>query len=101
MSVWLDLARLAAVVNVALLLVLGGVWIRNYRRLHSKHTLGLSLFAALLCVENAFALYVYTLDPVLSVWFGTAVPDPAWQAMVALHALETVGLAVLTWVTLD
>ncbi|MBX0295650.1 hypothetical protein [Haloarcula nitratireducens] len=101
MSVWLALARLATVVNVALLLVLGGIWVRNYWRLRSKHTLGLLVFAALLCAENAFALYVYTLDPVLTVWFGTAVPDPAWRAMVAFHALETVGLGALTRVTLD
>jgi len=55
----------------------------------------------LLGVENVAALYVYQLDPVLSVWFSTQVPDPAWQAMVLFHLVETVALAALTWVTLD
>jgi hypothetical protein len=101
MSLWLDLARVATVVNVLLLVVLGGVWVRNYLKLRSKHTLGMLSFAALLCVENVAALYVYQLDPVLSVWFSTQVPDPAWQAMALFHVVETVALAALTWVTLD
>ncbi|MBV0902476.1 hypothetical protein [Haloarcula salina] len=101
MSLWLDLARIASALNVLLLLALGAVWARSYLRLRSKHTLGMLVFAALLCVENVFALYVYFLDPLLSVWFSTKVPDPAWQAMVAFHVLETAALAFLTWVTLD
>jgi len=59
------------------------------------------VFAALLFVENGFALYVYLLDPVLSVWFSTKVADAAWQAMVVFHLLETVAIAFLTWATLD
>lgn len=101
MSLWLDLARLATAANVLSLAVLGGVWTRNYLRLRSKHALGLLSFAALLCVENVAALYVYQLDPVLSVWFSTQVPDPAWQAMVLFHLIETLALLALTWVTLD
>jgi hypothetical protein len=100
-SIWLDVAQLATTVNVLLVGVLGGVWLRNYRQFRSKHSLGLAMFAALLFVENAFALYVYSLDPVLTVWFSTQVPDPAWQAMVVFHLVETVALAVLTWITLD
>ncbi|MFB6224571.1 MAG: hypothetical protein ABEH86_12985 [Haloarcula sp.] len=101
MSLWLDLARVASAANVLLLLALGAVWARNYLRLHSKHTLGMFLFAAILCIENGFALYVYFLDPILSAWFSNQVPDPAWQAMVAFHALETAALVFLAWVTLD
>lgn len=81
--------------------MLGTVWGRNYLQLGSKHTLGVLVFAGLLFVENASALYFYLLDPVLSVWFSTKVPDSAWQAMLAFHVLELVGLAFLTWVTLD
>jgi len=101
MSLWLDLARIASVTNVLLLVALGTVWARSYLRLRSKHTLGMLVFAALLCIENGFALYVYFLDPVLSLWFSTQVPDPAWQAMVMFHVLETAALAFLTWVTMD
>jgi hypothetical protein len=101
MSIWIDAARVATAVNVLLLATLGAVWLRNYRRLRSKHTLGMVLFAAILLVENAFALYFYLLDPVLSVWFSTQVPDPAWRALLGFHVLETLALAFLAWVTLD
>jgi len=101
MSIWIDLARAATAVNVLLLCLLGAVWVRSYLQLRSKQTLGMVLFAAILLVENGFALYVYLLDPILRLWYSTQVPDPAWQAMVAFHLLETVALAVLAWVTWD
>ncbi|QIO23345.1 hypothetical protein [Haloarcula sp. JP-L23] len=98
---WIDVARVAVAVNMLLLAGLVYVWGRNYYELRSKHTLGPLLFALFLFGENAFALYFYLLDPLLAEWFSTAVPDPAWQAMVVLHVLEAVGLAVLTWTTWD
>jgi hypothetical protein len=101
MSVWFDAARVAVTVNVALLAVLAGVWGRTYVRLRSKHTLGLLLFAVLLACENGFALYYYLADPTLSAWFSTSVPAVAWRAMLLFHALETVALGFLAWVTVD
>jgi len=101
MSTLFDAARVAVGLNVVLLAVLGYVWGRNYAVLRSKHTLGLLTFAALLFVENAFALYFYLFDEVLSAWFATTVPPVAWRAMLLFHLLETVAIAVLTWTTLD
>jgi hypothetical protein len=101
MSIWIDLARVATGLNLLLLALLASVWVRNYRRVRSKHTLGMVVFAALLFAENGFALYFYQLDPVLSVWFSTQVPDPAWQAMLLFHVLETLAIGFLAWVTLD
>jgi hypothetical protein len=98
---WIDLARVSVSLNILLLGALIYVWGRNYLAIRSKHTLGLLVFGALLLGENAFALYFYLLDPLLSVWFSTAVPDPAWQALVLLHVLEAVGLGVLAYVTWD
>ena len=101
MSIWVDLARVATALNVLVLLALGGVWLRSYLELRSKHTLGMVLFAALLTAENAFALYYYLLDPTLSAWFASSVPDVAWRAMLLFHALETVALVLFAWVTFD
>lgn len=100
-SPWADVARVAAGVNVVLLVALSAVWGRNAVRLRSPHALGLSTFAALLLAENAMALYYYLADPTLSAWFSSAVPPVAWRAMVTLHVLETVALAALLRVTLD
>jgi hypothetical protein len=59
------------------------------------------VFAGLLLFENLFALYYYLVDPTLSAWFSTQVPDVAWRAMLLFHVLETLALGFLTWVTLD
>ncbi|WP_129116935.1 hypothetical protein [Halegenticoccus tardaugens] len=101
MSVWFDVARVAAGLNVLFLLTLSYVWVRNYAELRSKHTLGLLLFALFLLAENALAFYFYLFDSTLSGWFATEVPRIAWQAMMALHVLETAGIAFLLWVTWD
>ena len=101
MNLWVDVARLATAVNVVLLVTLGVLWGRNYAAFRSKHTLGLFVFATFLLAENATALYYYQLDPTLSVWFSTAVPAVAWQAMLTLHVLEAAGLVFLAWVTWD
>jgi hypothetical protein len=100
-GIWSTVARISVVLNVLLLLGLGYVWARNYLQFRSKHTLGLLVFSLLLLAENACALYYYLVDPTLSVWFATAVPDIAWRAMMLLHVLETFALLFLAWVTWD
>ena len=100
MTLLVDVARVAIVANLLLLLGLVYVWGDNYRRLHSKHALGLVLFAGFLLVENGFALYFYFLDPVLRVWV-TDVPGVAQVAMTTLRVLETAGLAALSWTAWD
>jgi hypothetical protein len=94
-------ATVAVGLNVLLLAVLSTVWYSNWRQLGSKHALGLLIFGVLLLAENAFALYYYLIDPTLSAWFATSVPDVAWWAMLTFHVLETVAIAFLAWVTLD
>lgn len=101
MSIWVDVARLAAGANVVLLAALAYIWGRNYWKFQSKHTLGLLVFSLFLLAENALALYMYIIDPTLSGWFSTAVPIIVWRLMMMLHVLETAGLAFLTWTTLD
>jgi len=101
MTLWFDIARLAAGLNIALLAVLLGIWGRNYLQLRSKHTLGLAIFASFLLVRSALSLYIYIVDPTLSAWFNSQVPDIAWRGMMALHVLETMGLSVLVWITWD
>jgi len=101
MTLWFDIARLAAGVNVVLLSILVAIWGRNYLEFRSKHVLGLAMFGGFLLAENALSLYVYLVDPTLSVWFSSAVPSSAWFAMMLLHVLETFGLAVLTWISWD
>lgn len=93
MSALLDVARLAAGVNILLLGGLLAVWGRNYLTIKSKHTLGACVFAGLLLAENALALYYYV--------FGPAMPRPSVRAMLYLQILETLGIGFLVYVTMD
>ena len=98
MTAWLDAARVAAGANVVLLLALGSVWLRNYRRHGARHTLGLLVFAGFLLVENALWLYFYVLHPDFIGWFveaGTGVQ----VGLTLLCGLELLALAFLVRIT--
>jgi hypothetical protein len=90
----LDAARVAAAINVALLLILIGIWVRNLRTIRTKMTIGSIIFATLLLAENALAFYYYMFS-------GIPLSAPAVRAMMYLQILETVGIAALVYVTLD
>ena len=100
MAIWLTIALAAAALNVILLAGLNVVWIRNYAKFRSKHTLGLALFGVSLLVENALALYVFVFHPVVSAWMASSAPV-AQTAMMALRVLELLAVVVLAWVTFD
>jgi hypothetical protein len=87
----LDAARVAAGVNILLLVGLLAVWARTYREVRAPMTLGTMIFAVFLLAENVVALYFYFTAP--------AMPTLAVQFMMILQLLETVGIAVLAYVT--
>lgn len=94
----LEVAWGAAGLNVVLLLLLGSVWLRNYRRHGAQHTLGLLVFAAFLLVENLLWLYFYLLHPAFRGWFAGAGPT-VQVGVTLLCGLELVALVVLAWLT--
>lgn len=98
MTVWLDVARVAAAVNLGLLLLLGSVWYRGYRQHGARHTLGLLVFAAFLLVENGLWLYYYVMHPAFIGWFNNAGVD-VQVGMAALCGLELVALTFLGYIT--
>ena len=100
MAIWVDLARVAAGLNVVLLLGLSYLWGRNALRFRSKHAGGLAVFAVLLLVENLLALYVFSIDPTLTAWIDASAPL-AQAAMMALRGFELVAVGVLAWTALD
>lgn len=98
MSVWLDLARLLAGVNVLILVALGSVWFRGYRRHGASHTLGLLVFAAFLLVENALWLYFYVVHPGFVGWFE-ATSGEVQAGLTLLCGLEFLALVFLVRIT--
>lgn len=98
MTVWLDLGLAAAGLNLAVLAVLGTVWLRNYRQHHARHTLGLLVFGSFLLVQNALWLYFYGLHPAFIGWYVNSAVD-VQLGMTSLCGLETVALTVLARIT--
>lgn len=98
MALWLDAARVAAGVNVLLLIGLGSIWLRNYRRHGAQHTLGLLVFAAFLLVENALWLYFYVLHDSFVGWYVNAGTE-VQVGLTLLCGLELVALAFLSYLT--
>lgn len=100
MGLWFDITRVATVLDILLLVVLGSVWARNYLRLRSKLTIGLSMFALLLLGENLLKLYFYMLHPMLSGWF-LKLPEFHHLAFMSLALFQFLALVFLLWVTWD
>lgn len=88
----------AAVANLVLLSVLGGVWVRSYRQVRASHTLGLLVFAAFLLIQNVVWLYFYAVHDGYIAWFVETSTD-VQVGMVALCGLQTLALLALVRIT--
>lgn len=96
MDTWQTAATALAGLNVALLVVLGVVWLRNYRTFGTNLILGLLAFTAVMLLENLLAIYYFFSTSML--YAG----DPSAQrAVVVLRALLFLALVFLTYVTLQ
>ncbi|WP_436345145.1 hypothetical protein [Natronorubrum sp. FCH18a] len=98
MEVWLHAARVAAGVNVVLLLSLGSIWLRNYRQHGARHTLGLLVFGTFLLVQNLLWLYFYVVHPDFIGWFVNSGTD-VQAGVTMLCGLELVALLFLARIT--
>lgn len=98
MTLWLELARAAAAVNLGLLVALGWVWVPSYRRHGAQHTLGLLVFGGFLFVENALWVYFYLVHDDFIGWFVNSGSD-VQMGVTALCGLELVALTFLVYVT--
>ncbi|WP_458209353.1 hypothetical protein [Haladaptatus sp. NG-SE-30] len=95
MATTIEMASVLAGVNVLFLLVLTGVWIRNYTLFKSQLVLGLVAFAGVMLAENAMALYYF-----VTMQGFYAMSPKVQQSVLILRALQFVALSFLTYVTL-
>ena len=90
----LQVASALAGLNALLLLVLIGVWARNYATFRTTLVLGLLAFAVVMLLENAAALYFF-----LSMRSLYAMEPGVEQFVLLLRSLQFVAIAILTAVT--
>lgn len=93
----ITIAAAFSVLNLVLLAVLVGIWGKNYRKFRTPMVLGLVLFALVMIVENATAIYfvffsmrmLYSMDSLVQ------------NTVAALRAIQFVALCFLTWASLQ
>lgn len=88
----MDFSVIFGIVNIILLLLLLYVYAQNYRQMKSPFLLGLMLFAVIFLVENILGVYFHF----MMVDYYSA---EAMGNVRILMAIQTVALAILTWVT--
>jgi hypothetical protein len=84
---------IAALVNIAILIVLLFLYARIYRSSRAKFTVGLMLFVGLLMLHNVIAVYGYfMMEPLYA--------EALIPYFLAIHIAELGGLSVLLRITL-
>jgi hypothetical protein len=80
------------VINVILTLILVYIYMKNYRAISSKVTLGFLFFAGVFLVENIVDFLFYNMLLTQGLFTITSFPF-------AVNFIEMIGLVVLVWVT--
>lgn len=79
-------------INIVLTLALLYIYAQNYRKMGSKYTIGLMLFAFVFLVHSALGLYF---DSSMAMYSSAQ----AAQAATALEAIKTISFSVLLWIS--
>ena len=92
MALLMDISSILSVVNMAILITLLAVYANIYRKTGAIFTVGLMVFAGMLMLHNAIAIYGYfAMAPLYS--------DDLLPYFVGLHIAELAGLVALLNVT--
>jgi len=88
----------AAITNIGLLAVIVATYVQNARLIKSYFTYGLILVASLFIIQNIviviFWFNLYTAGPSIK-----SIVDAAAPYLFAINAAQSVGLAILLWIT--
>ena len=91
-------AVVSAFFNITLLLIVIGTYVQNLRVIRSYYTSGLVLVAALLMLQNIIIILfwstLYMDDKVLMMSI-----DTVSHYLFTINATQSVGLAILVWIT--
>jgi hypothetical protein len=92
MALLMDVSSIVSAVNMAILVTLLAVYANIYRKTGAMFTVGLMVFAGMLMLHNAIAIYGYfAMAPLYS--------DDLLPYFVGVHIAELTGLIALLKVT--
>ncbi len=87
---WMNVAAVFAFVNVALVLVLIGLYFQSWRRLRSSLSVALMSFAVFFLIQNAV---------IILFWYVFYTAAAAAPYLVAINLMESLALANLVRIT--
>ena len=91
----LAIATALSALSAVPLIVLAGVWIREYRSVQTPLILGMVAFILVMLLENSVALYFY-----FATMESLYVDDPFVRNLIAvLRGLQFVALSIFTYVS--
>lgn len=95
------LAIIVGIANICLLIALIYVYMKNYRQIKSKFTMGLLVFASLLLLQNVVSTGVLVLNIVLGMGHHGFDLDRPQAPLSSINIIQLIALSILLKITLD
>ena len=89
------------IANICLLIALIYIYMKNYRQLKSKFTMGLLVFASLLLLQNIVSTLVLVLNITLGMGHQGFDLDRPQFPLSSINVIQLIALSVLLKITLD
>lgn len=93
------LAIIVGIANIGLLIALIYVYMKNYRQLKSKFTMGLLVFASLLLLQNVVSTGVLLLNIVLGMGHHGFDLDRPQVSLSSINIIQLIALSILLKIT--
>lgn len=95
------LAVAVGIANICLLIALIYIYMKNYRQLKSKFTMGLLVFASLLLLQNVVSTGILVLNIALGMGHPGFDLDRPQFPLSSINIIQLIALSVLLKITLD
>ena len=95
------LSIIVGIANICLLLALIYIYLKNYRQLKSKFTMGLLIFASLLLLQNAVSTGFLILNLFVGMGHHGFDIDRPQFPLSSINVIQLIALSVLLKITLD
>jgi hypothetical protein len=89
------------IANICLLIALVYIYMKNYRQLKSKFTMGLLVFASLLLLQNVVSTGVLILNLIMGMGHHGFDLDRPQFPLSSINVIQLIALSILLKITLD
>ncbi len=93
------LAIVVGIANICLLIALLYVYLKNYRQLKSKFTMGLLVFVSLLLLQNVVSTSFLVLNVVLGMGHHGFDIDRPQFPLSSINVIQLIALSILLYIT--